>query len=361
VTATLCLIDAVDERREVGAAARSRRSQMAQAMARRGATLVALDYRSAFETALPEAHWYKFDAPGQNEALDAWLIQLGAQQLSRPPPRPRAHGEVHARDEWFAGFALILRAISAKARRWVNGAESILAMTDKLQCQRQLAESGAAVPPLLGEVTSFDALRERMRADACERVFVKSRFGSSASGVIALRRSGERWRASAAGVLDAGRLFNTLRIRQYVELRQVAALIDALCATGSVYAERWIAKPRAPDGGCFDLRVVVHCGKPRQRIARCSLGPITNLHLGNRREAPSWLAPSEVAAVERTAVSVAQLLPEASVFGADLIVSARGAMVIEVNAFGDHLHGVTFDGASAFDDQAAWMSARTRG
>lgn len=328
---------------------------MQDAFARRGGTLVALDYRRAFEQALPEAQWYKFDAPGQNEALDAWWSQIGAKQLSRPSPRRRAFGEVYARDEWFAGFAWVLRAIAAKAQRWVNDAESILAMTDKLLCQQRLAQVGIAVPPTMGEVTSFDELRERMNATGCERVFVKSRFGSSASGVVALRRSGGRWRASAAGVVDGGRLFNTLKVREFGEPREIAALIDTLCASGSVYAERWIAKPRAPSGGSFDLRVVVHRGAPRQRIARCANGPITNLHLGNRREVPLWLAPSETAAAEQTAANVAQQFPGAAVFGADLIVTARGAWVIEVNAFGDHLHEVTHEGASAFDDQAAWM------
>lgn len=364
----VCLIDAVPDRAgaAVGMAAAARRAALLQAVQRQGGSLRTMDYRTAFAAAvLPDADIYKFDAPGQNEALDHWFLGIGAQQCGQAPPPARATGEIHARSTWFAGFAATLRAIAAKAPAalWLNSAESILGMTDKWSCQQVLAARGVCIPPLLGCLQSFAHLESTMAAHHCTQVFVKPRFGSCGSGVIALRRSAARWQAYSSVQTVDGRLFNQLRARALSDRNAIQSLVDRLLVATPCYAERWIPKPRAPGTleGSFDLRVVGWHGQPRQCVARVAAAPISNLHLGNQRTAPHWLSARQDAAIARTVGQVAAAFPGAQVCGLDLIVRAQDAIVLEVNAFGDHLREVrAADGASAVDDQAAHWRAQSR-
>ncbi len=109
MSATLCLIDAVPGGVTAGLAPSllARRQSQAQAMAAAGGKLIALEYRQAWQLqSLPVADAYKFDAPGQNEALDHWFLQLGAPQgTDTGDMRARDEGEIHQRQAWFNGFS----------------------------------------------------------------------------------------------------------------------------------------------------------------------------------------------------------------------------------------------------------------
>ncbi|MEZ5469568.1 MAG: STM4014 family protein [Lysobacterales bacterium] len=365
MSATLCLIDAVPGGVTAGLAPSllARRQSQAQAMTAAGGKLIPLEYRQAWQLqSLPAADAYKFDAPGQNEALDHWFLQLGAPQgADAGDMRARDAGEIHQRRAWFKGFTQVLCAIAAKGLgpRWLNTVDSILAMTDTLECQQRLHRQGLAVPALLGEFDNFEDLRQRMEDTGCERVFVKPRYGSSGSGVIALRRWRDRWQATSGTVLREGRPGNSLRVLRQSCPRRIGALVDALAAASPCYAEHWIPKPRAPGGlgACWDLRVVAWRGQARQRIARVSQHPICNLHLGNQRATPCWLSSAQIEQVEHSISAIASAFPGAQVFGADLIVKADRVIVLEVNAFGDHLREVHLDGRSSHDDQAHELCA----
>ena len=98
MSATLCLIDAVPGGVTAGLAPSllARRQSQAQAMTAAGGKLIPLEYRQAWQLqSLPAADAYKFDAPGQNEALDHWFLQLGAPQgadAGDQTARPRREG-----------------------------------------------------------------------------------------------------------------------------------------------------------------------------------------------------------------------------------------------------------------------------
>ena len=70
-------------------------------------------------------------------------------------------------------------------------------------------------------------------------------------------------------------------IRRYHQAAEVADLIDALAREG-VQVEEWLPKAGL-DESVFDLRVVVIGGEARHAVVRMGPGPMTNLHLGNRR------------------------------------------------------------------------------
>lgn len=316
----------------------------------------------------------KLDSPGESTALEHALIREGWQRLGQPgpPPQPLAHGELAHRHWWYAGFAEALRRLEdaapdrAMAGRWLNAPRDILRMCDKRDAQERLIAAGIATPPLLGPIDGYAQLRERMRAEGVDRVFVKPRYGSSAAGVVAYRchRDGrEAAYSSAEWVRDArgARLFNSLRPRCYTRSDEIAGLIDTL-AVQSAYAEVWIAKPRAPGGAHFDLRVVAFAGRARQRVARIAAQPMTNLHLGNRRGAvETLLDPAVVARIEDAVARAAQVFPQSGSIGFDLIPGHRCVRVLEANAFGDLLPGLGWQGLETYDDQAAWCAAFAQG
>jgi glutathione synthase/RimK-type ligase-like ATP-grasp enzyme len=304
---------------------------------------------------LAEPCWLKLEAAGEDAAAQAALVARGAALRGLPVPAVRRHGEIAHGSLVHAGLADALSTLAAslRARPWVhcvNRPETLIAMADKLGCQYTLAARGLPVPALLGPVGDFGTLTEAMQAHGARRVFVKPRYGSSASGVLALETDGRGRYAATSSVefrTDEGRLYNSLRIRRY-QGAEVGCLVDRL-AGEELYAERWIAKPRA-GRACFDARLVVLAGRPAHRVARLSARPMTNLHLGNARaELADLLGPESITRAEALAVAALSAFPGAQLAGVDLIADAHQATVLELNACGDWLPRLVWQGRSVHE------------
>lgn len=303
----------------------------------------------------------RIESPGENGAIEEALISRGMNaHVLRPPPPPE-HGEIGDPSSWFRGFSSLLGQIEAELSplgvAWMNHPAEIPVMFDKTRCQQVLRAAGLPTPDSLGHIADYEHLRRRMRELETRRVFVKLRYGSSASGVVALETLKERVKATTSVELvierSGGiRLFNSLRIRRYTSEQEVALLIDELCRR-EVHVETWIPKA-GWRGATFDLRVMAIAGEVQHVVMRTSRGPITNLHLGNRRgDMEAFLeelpAPSREMAWEscrRAAAAFSRSL----YLGIDLLFQPnfeRHAL-LEVNAFGDLLPGVTFRGRDTF-------------
>src|SRR4029077_1359837 len=104
----------------------------------------------------------------------------------------------------------------------------------------------------------------------------------------------------------------------------------------------------------FDLRVVVIAGRSEHVVPRLGRGPMTNLHLKNRRgdvgtlrakmESPDWEAALH------TCRRASAAFPDCLYTGVDLLIApgCRRHAVLEVNAFGDLLPGVTCRGRDTY-------------
>lgn len=350
--------------------ASSRRSQLLQAAAHAtGLRVSVIDWRDVLrddasadahiERALRDRHvWCKIDPPSDDSPTVDALIHEGfrVSNSDAAAPGPLRHGELASMHLWYAGFISVLTKLEQRLQglRLFTPVDQIARMCDKLACQRHLTNNNVAVPALLGEVTSLEAFEARHSPEDAPAVFIKARYGSSAAGVVALRRHRDgRMRAySSARLANDGALYSHLKISVYSQREQIRSLVDALAAQGA-YAERWIAKPRAPvaPDANYDLRVVAFCGRPRQRIARISRSPMTNLHLGNRRSAPHWLGAQQVDAIEHVVSKAASAFAPSLSIGFDVVLQGSRACVLEANAFGDLLPGLEFEGAGTFDDQ----------
>jgi hypothetical protein len=217
-------------------------------------------------------------------------------------------------------------------------------------------QAGVRVPRSLGPVDSYDELLAAMEATGCRRVFVKPAHGSSASGVIAYQTSRGRHLAitTVELVRERGelRLYNSRRLREYRDQAEIATLIDAICRQRA-HVEQWVPKASVA-GRVFDLRVVVIGGLARQVVVRMSRGPMTNLHLLNERgawaEVLERMGEAAWAEARHTCEQAMGCFPNSLYAGIDLLIGAdyRRHAVLEVNAFGDLLPGVLYDGMDTY-------------
>ena len=204
-----------------------------------------------------------------------------------------------------------------------------------------------------------------MRNARLPRVFVKLQHGSAAAGTVALATSNLGMSAiTTVEMVRSGeetKLYNSRRLLRITRPTEIAQLIDALAPHG-LHVEAWIPKASI-EGRSADLRVLAIGGDTALRVLRTSEHPITNLHLGGARHDAALLLnrmpASAVAALDATVAGVARLLPGALQLGIDIAVAAgfKRHYVLEVNAFGDLLNGVSRDGLNAYDLQVHAMEA----
>ena len=314
------------------------------------------------EDSLRQTGLLKIEPPGDDPAAHLLLLQAGCRLLGRPLLSAPAHGELLAMDAWFAGFSNAMASLAAQLAdlpqiRVFNAPAEICLMTDKLACQRHLAAHGVPIPALLGPVEGYEHLQSLLHEHQLDRVYLKPRYGSSASGVVAYRRNkAGRHQATTSAALHrtegATRLMNSKRMARYESEHDIAALVDALAAQ-ELYAEAWLNKPRCGDSH-YDLRVVTVAGQPAHRVARIGAQMMTNLHLDNQRgDAAGLLNAADMAVLETTSTLAARAFPHSHVTGYDLVVRHGQAHVLEANAFGDLLPGLLWQGADTYAAQLA--------
>ncbi|WP_199572506.1 STM4014 family protein [Streptomyces murinus] len=305
--------------------------------------------------------WVRIDSPGENAEVDLLLRDVDE------PTR------VEGTALWYRRFTSAVRELTRAAHR--AGAvpsadpEEVAVMFDKRRCHARLAAAGVPVPPALsGPFDGWDGLRRQLKEARFSRAFVKAAHGSSASGVVALSMAGPGRVKATTSVerTEDGRLYNSLRVRDYTSEREVAALVDALVPDG-IHVERWL--PKAMRGGrAADLRVVVVAGRATHAVVRTSRHPMTNLHLGGARgdldavRAAIRAAGGDFAEVLEVAERAAGCFPGTLCVGVDILPATgwRRFTVGEVNAFGDllpRLTGLPGSGAEHLDTYAAQVAA----
>jgi hypothetical protein len=322
----------------------------------------------------------RIESPGENFAVERALLLRGTQDTEgysslsgdEIATLKAQRGRIWPMRQWFRGWQLALAEVESllvamPGCRVMSSPAEITTMFDKARCQEIFRVRGVPVAPLLGMPGSFSELREMMFARGCRRAFLKPCHSSSASGVVALEVSGNALQAftSVELVQIDGRvqLFNSLQVRRYSELREISLLIDALCQERCL-AEMWLPKAGL-DGQRLDLRVLVIAGCAAHVVVRQSSGPMTNLHLGNRRGDPDRLRVrmgeenwcGAMAVCERAAAA----FPRSLHVAVDLLVSPSFGRfaVAEVNAFGDLLPRVFHQGLNTYAAElAAFFGSR---
>ncbi len=259
---------------------------------------------------------------------------------------PDDDGQLRHQRQWYLGFHAVLEDIGRWCResglRVMNAPDEIAVLFDKLATREVLEAAEVSMPASGGLCQGFDHLVAIMDR-GWNRVFLKPCHGSSACGVMAIAR-GPRgdWRAVTTAEADGDVIRNLKRPREIRQMDELRSTVNAV-ARQRALVERWF--PKATLGGRpFDLRVVVVAGMAAHVVVRTSRGPITNLHLDNRRGDlnATWKAVGDPAwrGALRLAESAALCFPGCHYVGVDVMISSRGryAAIAEVNAFGDLLH-----------------------
>lgn len=311
----------------------------------------------------------KLDSPSRNLEILHFILTLGIQthkntEYNKDKLNLINKGLLLDYQYWFTGFKKILiqihKAFEEKHPYYINNIRDILLFSDKKECHKHLLESGINVPKTLNPITSFEELTGKMKEEKMSRVFVKTIYGSSASGVLAFQMSKGKYLLKAmikiVKINSEPYLFNTRQIQHYKDKHSIKFIIDTLAESG-IHVEQWIPKAMV-NGYTCDLRIVIINGEPKHIILRQSKNPITNLHLLNHRGDASELRKKTTQenwdSILNTCKNIAGLFPEAKVIGADIAVSIdfKNHYVLELNAFGDYIHHCYYQNLDPFEYQA---------
>ena len=325
--------------------------------------------------ALQHGCWLKIDSPAEDAQVQADLILQGRQRhpqnAHRTSPHAMALGELMASDDWYAGLSEALqnieRCIPAGMQiNWLNSVDSILLMMDKWKCQQHFIQSHICAPKLLGQIRSYNEFKLLMQEHQdITQCFVKSRYGSSACGVIAYRHNRRgRQQALSTSAFENGRLIHRKRIHAYTQAYDISSLIDVIAQYGA-YVEAWIAKPALYEHctykKSFDIRVVALAGKAQHQIARASQSPITNLHLDSERvDVAKALPAQDIQCMHQAIAQAAGIINGARIIGFDAICTRSGTAFIEANAFGDYLPALLHGGQDTYSAQLMYILNQSR-
>ena len=309
----------------------------------------------------------RLDSFGENFAVDRLLYARGyaaatAEGVSTIEPE-RALGLVEDRGLFLCprqhhlGFLSVLddlEAVFAAHPRWriLNPPSAIRQLFDKRLTSRLYHRLGVPVPPVIDGVDNYDALRARLDERDCHAAYVKLASGSSASGLGLYQRRGDSESLLTSLELTRTGWYNNLKVRRYTDAARITAIVNALCREGA-QVEESVDKARL-DGRVFDCRVLVVAGEPAFIVVRTSSLPITNLHLGGTRGDLTALraaCPPEAWEAAMASCRTVHAAHGALHVGIDLLFEPRyvGHRVIEANAFGDLLPGLTHQGLSVYE------------
>lgn len=313
----------------------------------------------------------RIESPGENFEVRKLLIAKGAdvaQTLGLPfisekkAMQLQDPSEIAHTRQWYLGFRELLNEMDVELQKYpgvslMNRPSDIALMFDKKSCQQRLKEKEVPVPDFYPSVTSYEQLLELMNTQKLNKVFIKPAHASSASGVIAFRISGIRQQAVSSIELKRedkeSRLFNSLKVKTYTDKTEIEMIIDRVLKEDAI-VEQWLHKATIGDY-YFDLRVLVIGGDASHMVVRKSRQVITNLHLGNKRgtleELEQVISREKLEEVKAVAEKAAACFSGSVYCGVDVLIGAdkKDIRVLEVNAFGDLLPNVLYQGKNCYE------------
>ncbi len=317
----------------------------------------------------PHSH-IRIESPGENFEVEKRIIALGESSngdisAESAMNLQENYGEIVYPSQWYSGFQKLMRSIqnqvevNSDTHSWYNHPEEIITMFDKTKTKELLIKRGIPSTSLHPKLDSYDELREYIRREKLSRLFIKLNSSSSASGVIAYECNRKLSREQAYSTIEIDsssgvtRFFNSLKIKKYTDQKSIECIVNFLFSQGALI-EKWIPKS-THKGKAFDLRILAVNGEGAQKIGRLSSSPMTNLHLGNERGDPSDLGISESTwhSIEKSVTDTMKLFPRSLYAGLDVIVpkESERAIILEVNAFGDLLPKILFEGNESYGTQ----------
>jgi len=235
---------------------------------------------------------------------------------------------------------------------------------DKRLTSRRWHSEGIPVPEPLDDIASYDDLRSLAQTRGIREIYIKVSCSSSASCLaVYSHREARDFITTTIECADTG-WYNSLKIRRYSEPSRVAEIVNYLLREGA-QVEVGVPKARLR-GAPFDIRFVVIGGEALFAVVRQNRHGITNLHLGGWRgdwDALASTVPAEQLDAARADAVRAAETSGCFVVGVDVLLERSGAghRVIEGNAFGDLLPGLSHDGLTVYEQVIRRATAQFAG
>ncbi|MHA3916395.1 STM4014 family protein [Halovulum sp. GXIMD14793] len=303
--------------------------------------------------------WLRFDSPDESAAAMQAVYDAGAGRAAEQG-FPLPDSVLGSSAQLAFGLQALQRDAMQPGICVTASPDEIALCYDKTACAAHLKTRGIPVPQVFAAPACFDELMALLRVE--KRLFLKQRYGAGATGTIALM-AGPRGQVighTAMILNDADPRYGkrVQKVDDHTTLRKMFDLLQPL----GLHVERWIPKAGL-DGRSCDLRIVAIRNAPPFAVLRLSRSPITNLHLdAMRAEAEalfSLMDAAQVEAIWETVRKVQAAFPGSLSVAPDIAVRAdlRSHVVLEVNAFGDHIRRMTIDGRTPQDWQVRQMLA----
>lgn len=335
---------------------------------------------AAFAATLTPQTWLRFESPDENVPAFRALYAAGAGQalkLGYPVLSGTALESALTKRGMLGSPAQIafgLEHLLGQAATIATDKKAVLASDpgdvmlsyDKLACKAHLADHGIAGPRILEQPEDFEHLMQILNTTKGRRLFVKIRHGSGGAGTLALA-AGPQGQVVCYTALKTGSgtgVFASKKMRKLTEHAVIRTIVEAIIPLG-VLVETWVPKAGI-DGRVCDLRLVAIRGANPFCVLRMSHSPITNLHLDAERGSVDLLwrrmSAKGQAKVMASAKAVLAAFPKTQMLGLDIAVlnDYRRHVVLEVNAFGDHIRRVLIDGLTPQDQQVIQMQKGMR-
>lgn len=317
----------------------------------------------------------RIESWGEDAMVQRALLDLGYEEHRRhggrwsiAPDELKAkgieYGEVLCPKQAARGHERYLRALQAVfAERpgWhlLQPPTSIRRLFNKSDAWKHHRRAQLPVPDALPIPGSVDQLLSELQERGWREAYVKVVSGSSASG-LGLFESSSGSLLTSLGKAN-GRWYNHLRPRRYTDKSTVREILSILVGE-SCHVERGLTKARVA-GRYVDYRVLMIDGRPAFIVERRSRHPMTNLHLGGSRgnvtEVRWKMGERAWGAMLRTAEQASRL-HGCFHLGLDIAVLSdfKRHAILEANAFGDLLPGLTLNGLSVYDVQLNRLEGR---
>ena len=299
----------------------------------------------------------RLDSPGGEHATWSAISEVSG---FKTEAYANDFGKLFPLAPFVTGFGKIINTVThAVKAQTTYDPGAVLLFMDKRRTHAMCKSQGFPVPKELPQVSSGANLMLSMSELGIRHVFLKLRYGSAASGVLAIEKQGHHIRVltTVERKIRAGQvyLYNSLKIQKYLD-EEALQLIDDILEKFDVHIEEWLPKLRL-NNSPTDLRVLFIGGQPAHVVVRCSQSPITNLHLGNQRFSIDALSDhipnTSWNRIWNIGSKIAALYPKQFCFGLDIGIhnKTKEVFIIEINAFGDHLNHVTFNGMDPYTYQ----------
>lgn len=318
---------------------------------------------SIFEKNLKENTIIKFEPPEKDMEIYRELLRygenLGEIAKEKITDIDFSNYQVVAPRQWYEGFSKLLMNIKEiyMAHQNINifcmnDFDEMCMMMDKSKTYQKLDAGLKAkekykfkLPKKLYTPKNHEEFRQRY-GDKFESCFIKLRYGSGGTGVLAYRNNPKLNKESIHTSLNCRNVngekifYSRYKVNHYTDKIIIKELIDWVLLNGA-HIEKWIPKA-IHNGYAYDTRAFVLNKKSNYLISRLSKSPLTNLHLKNQRlDSQEIFKNEEIKIVSQAAEDVMRIFDKSLYAGIDVVTTKTNIpYIIDVNPFGDLFHNL---------------------